>query len=48
MPSGIPIRLAMPSTTPEPTIEFAMPPPVSPTGTGVCVKNAQFSELAPL
>ena len=27
---------------------FAMPPPDSPTGAGICVKNARFSELAPL
>ena len=33
--------------TPEPTMAFAMPPPVSPTGSGIWVKKAQFSELAP-
>jgi hypothetical protein len=33
-PAGIPIRLAIARMIPEPTMEFAMPPPVSPTGTG--------------
>ena len=33
---------------PEPTMEFAMPPPFSPTGAGMWVKKARLSELAPL
>ena len=48
IPIGTPIRLANPSSTPEPTMEFAMPPPLSPSGLGICRKKARFSELAPL
>ena len=33
---------------PEPTMELAMPPPDSPTGAGMWVKNARLRELAPL
>jgi len=45
---GIPMRLARKRMMPDPTIEFAIPPPVSPTGAGTWVKKARFSELAPL
>ena len=30
-----------------PTIAFAIPPPVSPTGFGIFVKKSQFSEEKP-
>jgi hypothetical protein len=32
----------------EPTIALAIPPPVSPTGFGVWVRNDQFRDPAPL
>ena len=48
IPSGTPMRLAMPRITMDPTMAFAMPPPGSPTGFGVCVRNAQLIEPAPL
>src|SRR5580658_571466 len=48
IPIGMPIKLANPSSTPEPTMEFAIPPPFSPSGFGIWVKKARFSELAPL
>jgi len=39
---------ASPSNSNEPTIAFAMPPPIAPTGLGSWVKKSQFTELAPL
>src|ERR1700733_14343459 len=47
MPNGIPIRLARARTTPEPTMAFSMPPPFSPTGTGILVKKSQLSDVTP-
>jgi hypothetical protein len=48
MPTGTPMRLAIASKMPDPRIEFAIPPPTSPTGFGIWVKKARLSELAPL
>src|SRR5437868_3290134 len=47
MPTGSPNMLAMRRMITEPTSALAMPPPTSPTGLGVCVRNDQLSELAP-
>ena len=43
-PMGMANTAPMPVTISEPTMAFAMPPPCSPTGTGMCVKNPIFSE----
>ena len=48
MPMGTPSRLAIAKISTEPAIALAMPPPGSPTGFGVCVRNAQFNEPKPL
>src|SRR5215469_12025044 len=48
IPRGTPMILAKPRIKIEPPIAFAIPPPASPTGFGVCVRNAQFSAPAPL
>src|SRR5579883_383865 len=47
-PIGTPIKDASNSTLPLPTIALAMPPPVSPTGFGSFVKNAQLIDVPPL
>ena len=47
-PLRIPIGTANSDPRPErisvPTMAFAMPPPASPTGVGMCVKKATFSD----
>jgi len=48
IPSGTPSRLAIARMTIEPTMAFAMPPPASPTGFGVWVRNATLIEPMPL
>ena len=30
-----------------PTMALAMPPPISPTGFGICVKKSRFSDWIP-
>src|SRR5690348_11222005 len=47
IPRGTPMMLARPSSMIEPTMALAMPPPSSPIGLGICVKNAQFSSPKP-
>jgi hypothetical protein len=46
-PIGTAPSAASPVTISDPTIALAIPPPVSPTGVGMRVKNAQFSEATP-
>ena len=46
-PTGKPTALAMAMRINVPTIAFAMPPPASPGGRCICVKNAKFTEDAP-
>ena len=46
-PMGTARNDAMAISTTVPKIALAMPPPTSPTGLGICVKNAQFSDPAP-
>ena len=41
------MMLAIPRMNTDPMIAFAMPPPGSPTGFGVCVRNAQLMEPTP-
>ena len=38
---------AMPISIRVPTIAFAMPPPLSPTGFGIFVKKSQFRDEKP-
>src|SRR5213593_4862796 len=51
MPETIPIGTAMPAARPTrisvPTMALAMPPPGSPTGFGIWVKNARLSAGSP-
>src|SRR5829696_2645563 len=47
MPIGIAISDPSPVRMRVPTIEFAIPPPASPTGAGMCVKNSMFSARMP-
>ena len=47
MPIGTAITAARPLSISVPTIAFAMPPPVSPTGVGMCVKKARLSDRMP-
>ena len=51
MPLMTPIGTAkaapIPISISVPTMEFAMPPPDSPTGTGMCVKKSRLSEKMP-
>src|ERR1700732_3971954 len=46
-PTGKPISAANISNFKLPTIALAIPPPVSPTGLGSCVKKFQFNDLPP-
>src|ERR1017187_8635360 len=48
MPRGTPMTLATARMIPVPTMALAMPPPTSPGGLGVCVRNAQLTEPIPL
>src|ERR1019366_7122066 len=48
MPRGTPMTLATARMIPVPTIALAMPPPTSPGGFGVWVRNAQLTEPIPL
>jgi len=48
IPMGTPIQLAIARIIIEPRIPFAIPPPCSPTGFWIWVKNAQLTEPAPL
>ncbi len=43
-PIGTAITAASPASISVPTTALAMPPPASPTGVGMCVKNATFSD----
>ena len=47
IPTGNPITLPIAIRIPVPTSAFAIPPPASPAGFGICVKNAQLIELTP-
>ena len=44
MPMGMARSAPRPDSMSVPTIAFAMPPPGSPTGTGIFVKKFQFSD----
>src|ERR1043165_4441234 len=46
-PTGTANSAAMPMRISVPTMALAMPPPISPSGLGVWMKNARFSELRP-
>ncbi len=46
-PIGIAKIAPSPVTMSDPTMPFAMPPPVSPGGTGICVKNVQLIDESP-
>src|SRR5271156_2931835 len=46
-PRGTPRMLARARMNADPTIAFAIPPPASPTGFGVCVRKAQLSDPTP-
>src|SRR5258708_35911297 len=48
IPIGTPIRLARPISSSVPTIALTIPPPFSPTGAGIWVKNARLRLEAPL
>ena len=43
MPMGMASIAPRPDSISVPTMAFAMPPPVSPTGTGIFVTKSQFS-----
>ena len=47
IPTGIASTAPSPVTMSEPTIALAMPPPVSPTGLGICVKKLRLSDVMP-
>ena len=47
MPMGMAKAAPSDVTTIEPTIAFAIPPPVSPTGFGISVKKDRFSDVTP-
>ena len=47
-PAELPIKLAISRMKTDPTMAFAMPPPTSPGGFGVCVRKAQLIEPMPL
>ena len=46
-PTGTPMTAAWASRIKVPAIALPMPPPVSPSGLGTCVKKAQLSEVKP-
>ena len=46
-PIGTAISAARPLMISVPTIEFSIPPPASPTGVGMWVKKARFSDWMP-
>ena len=46
-PMGIAKAAPMPVTISDPMMAFAMPPPVSPTGLGICVKKDRLSDDTP-
>src|SRR6202451_988026 len=46
-PTGRPIKAANISSFRLPTMALAIPPPVSPTGLGSCVKKFQLSDVPP-
>ena len=48
MPTGRPMTHAIPTSTSVPTIALAMPPPVSPGGLGMLVKNDSCIDERPL
>src|SRR5579863_3446569 len=48
MPIGTPAKLPSNRISAEPAIAFAMPPPNSPGGLGVCVRKARLIEPRPL
>jgi hypothetical protein len=47
MPMGTAIAAARPVSIKVPTIAFAIPPPGSPTGRGLCVKKSRLSDWTP-